>query len=176
MDYFAHETAVIDDGCTIGDGTKIWHFSHIMSGARIGNNCKIGQNVYIAPGDKHLKVASKGGNLFCVLEDSEPVNRHKPAVDVLFGSLGDIANNVQAVLLTGMGQDGAKGMLELKNSGALTMIQSKDTSVIWGMPGAASLLGAQCLTVDLQDISKTILHYASLNRKEIKEAMYEFEH
>ena len=141
--------------------------------AQHGQKIKEG-NVYIAPGDKHLKVANKGGNLFCILEDSEPVNRHKPAVDVLFESLLDIATNVQAILLTGMGQDGAQGMLELKNSGALTIIQSKDTSVIWGMPGAASLLGAECLTVDLQDISKTMLHYAGLDRKEIKEAMYEF--
>ncbi|MFM8512205.1 MAG: acyltransferase [Bacteroidota bacterium] len=49
MAYFAHPTAVIDEGCQIGDGTKIWHFSHIMSGCRIGNNCNIGQNVVISP-------------------------------------------------------------------------------------------------------------------------------
>jgi UDP-2-acetamido-3-amino-2,3-dideoxy-glucuronate N-acetyltransferase len=50
MDYFAHETAVIDDGCKIGKGTKIWHFSHIMPGSEIGENCNIGQNVVISPG------------------------------------------------------------------------------------------------------------------------------
>jgi len=50
--YFAHETAVIDDGCTIGKGTKIWHFSHIMTGSEIGENCNIGQNVVISPGVK----------------------------------------------------------------------------------------------------------------------------
>lgn len=49
-DYFAHETAVIDDGCTIGTGTKIWHFSHIMSGCEIGEKCNIGQNVVVSPG------------------------------------------------------------------------------------------------------------------------------
>jgi UDP-2-acetamido-3-amino-2,3-dideoxy-glucuronate N-acetyltransferase len=52
MDYFAHETAVIDDGCKIGRGTKIWHFSHIMTGSEIGENCNIGQNVVISPGVK----------------------------------------------------------------------------------------------------------------------------
>jgi UDP-2-acetamido-3-amino-2,3-dideoxy-glucuronate N-acetyltransferase len=52
MDYFAHETAVIDDGCKIGTGTKIWHFSHIMTGSEIGENCNIGQNVVISPGVK----------------------------------------------------------------------------------------------------------------------------
>jgi UDP-2-acetamido-3-amino-2,3-dideoxy-glucuronate N-acetyltransferase len=51
-EYFAHETAVIDDGCKIGNGTKIWHFSHIMSGSEIGRNCNIGQNVVISPGVK----------------------------------------------------------------------------------------------------------------------------
>ena len=51
-EYFAHETAVIDDGCIIGKGSKIWHFSHIMSGSEIGENCNIGQNVVISPGVK----------------------------------------------------------------------------------------------------------------------------
>ena len=51
-EYFAHETALIDDGCKIGKGTKIWHFSHIMTGSEIGENCNIGQNVVISPGVK----------------------------------------------------------------------------------------------------------------------------
>ncbi len=50
MDYFVHETAVVDDGCIIGTGTKIWHFSHIMTGCTIGENCNIGQNVVVSPG------------------------------------------------------------------------------------------------------------------------------
>ena len=51
-EYFAHETAVIDDGCKIGKGTKIWHFSHIMAGSEIGENCNVGQNVVVSPGVK----------------------------------------------------------------------------------------------------------------------------
>jgi UDP-2-acetamido-3-amino-2,3-dideoxy-glucuronate N-acetyltransferase len=51
-EYFAHETAIIDDGCKIGKGTKIWHFSHVMTGSEIGENCNIGQNVVISPGVK----------------------------------------------------------------------------------------------------------------------------
>ena len=50
MSYFAHETAVIDEGCTIGEGTRIWHFSHIMPGCTLGENCNIGQNVVVSPG------------------------------------------------------------------------------------------------------------------------------
>lgn len=59
MDFFAHSTAVIDEGCDIGDGTKIWHFSHIMTGAVIGENCNIGQNVVVSPGvvlGKNVKI------------------------------------------------------------------------------------------------------------------------
>ena len=58
-DFFAHETAVIDEGCKIGNGTKIWHFSHVMTGAEIGENCNIGQNVVVSPGvrlGKNVKV------------------------------------------------------------------------------------------------------------------------
>ena len=54
MSYQAHETAVIDTGCHIGDGTRVWHFSHIMAGCRIGKACNIGQNVYVAPGAEVL--------------------------------------------------------------------------------------------------------------------------
>ena len=130
-------------------------------------------NVYIAPGDMHLKVESKGGSLFCVLEDSKEVNRHKPAVDVLFNSLEPIAGNVQAVLLTGMGQDGAKGLLNLRNHGAMTIIQDKASSLIWGMPGSAHSLGAHLKEYALVDIPKHLLNFSSLERSEMKEVLSE---
>ncbi|MFT5755587.1 MAG: two-component system chemotaxis response regulator CheB [Alteromonadaceae bacterium] len=135
--------------------------------ARHGQKIKEG-NVYVAPGNKHLKVESKGGGLFCTLEDSEPVNRHKPAVDVLFESLIPIAANVQAVLLTGMGSDGAKGLLNLKNNGAMTIIQDKQTSLIWGMPGSAFALNAHIKQKPLTQIAKEILKYAAFDRNEMK--------
>ncbi len=128
-------------------------------------------NVYIAPGDLHLEVVHKNGALFCTLIDSAEVNRHKPAVDVLFDSLLDLAGNVQAVLLTGMGQDGAQGMLRLKKQGAKTIVQDKNTSLIWGMPGKAHAIDAHCLELPLNDIGKSILDYASLNRDEMREAL-----
>jgi two-component system chemotaxis response regulator CheB len=137
--------------------------------ARHGQKIKEG-NVYVAPGDKHLKIESKGGSLFCTLEDSEPVNRHKPAVDVLFDSLIPIAANVQAILLTGMGSDGAKGLLNLKENGAMTIIQDKQTSLIWGMPGSAFALNAHIKQKPLSKIAKEILNYAALDRNDMKEA------
>jgi len=135
--------------------------------AKHGQKIKEG-NVYIAPGNRHLKIESKGGALFCILEDSEEVNRHKPAVDVLFNSLEALGNNVQAVLLTGMGQDGAKGLFNLKESGAMTIIQDKASSLIWGMPGSAHALNAQVKECALLDIPKEILAYASLDRDSMK--------
>lgn len=135
--------------------------------AKHGQKIKAG-NAYIAPGDRHLTVASKGGALFCVIEDSEPVNRHKPSVDVLFNSLEPLADNVQAVLLTGMGNDGAKGMLKLKQHGARTIIQDKQTSLIWGMPGQAFQLNAHTDEMPLQDIAKTILNHAGLDKRHMR--------
>ncbi len=128
-------------------------------------------HVYIAPGDQHLEIVNKNGTLFCTLTDGEEVNRHKPSVDVLFDSLFDIASNVQAILLTGMGQDGAQGMLRLKEQGALTMIQDKSSSLIWGMPGRAHAISAQTMQVPLNKISKRLLKHAALDRDGIKDAI-----
>ena len=150
---------------------------------RLNDNCQVevheashGQkiktgHVYIAPGDKHLEVVHKNGALFCTLKDSEEVNRHKPAVDVLFDSITDIADNVQAVLLTGMGQDGAQAMLRLKNLGARTIIQDKSSSLIWGMPGRAHALSAHTMEAPLTEIAKYLLDYASLNRTDMKDVL-----
>jgi two-component system chemotaxis response regulator CheB len=140
--------------------------------AKHGQKIKNG-NVYIAPGDKHLKVESKGGNLFCVLDDSEEVNRHKPAVDVLFNSLIPIAENTQAILLTGMGKDGAEGLLNIKNSGGMTIIQTEKSSLVWGMPGTAFKLNAHIRQSDLSEIASTVLTYALLDKREMKEVKNE---
>lgn len=140
--------------------------------AKHGKKIKEG-NVYIAPGGQHLKVEWKSGSLFCTLDDSEEVNRHKPAVDVLFNSLIPIAENTQAILLTGMGQDGAQGLLNLKEHGAMTVIQNKESSLIWGMPGAAFELSAHIKQTDLFKIAPELLTYASLDKNEMREVKRE---
>ena len=132
-----------------------------------GQKIKAG-HVYIAPGDNHLEVVHKNGGLFCTLKEGAEVNRHKPAVDVLFDSLRNIADNVQAILLTGMGQDGAQGMLRLKELGARTIIQDKNSSLIWGMPGKAHAVSAHTMESPLRDIAEHILSYAALNRTEMQ--------
>ncbi len=130
-------------------------------------------HVYVAPGDRHLVIAKKKGALFTLLDDSEPVNRHKPAVDVLFKSLIPIANNVQAVLLTGMGRDGAEGMLALKDSGSRTIIQDKQSSLIWGMPGAAHRIGAHQVECPLHEIAEKLLVFAAQGRHQTQEGSNE---
>lgn len=139
--------------------------------ARHGQKIKTG-NVYIAQGDMHLKVVEKSGSLFCLIEDSEPVSRHKPSVDVLFNSLAPFANNVQAVLLTGMGRDGADGMLTLKKAGARTIIQDKQSSLVWGMPGAAHKLKAHLEELPLNKLSESLLTFAVLNRDQMKDKLH----
>lgn len=138
--------------------------------ARHGQKIKAG-NVYIAPGNQHLKVERKAGSLFCILEDSPEVNRHKPAVDVLFNSLIPMAENIQAILLTGMGKDGAQGLLNLKNSGAMTIIQDKKTSLIWGMPGNAFALNAHVKQGALNELAQTILNFSMLDHKAMQEVI-----
>lgn len=125
-------------------------------------------HVYIAPGDKHLTIEQKNGSLFCVLNDNAPVNRHKPSVDVLFESLIPFANNLQAVLLTGMGRDGAQALLKLKQAGARTIVQDQATSLVWGMPGAAFQLNAHCLALPLRKIAPDLLTFASFDRDTMK--------
>lgn len=100
-------------------------------------------HVYIAPGDRHMLVERSGARYYCRLNDGPPVNRHRPSVDVLFRSVAQhVGPNAIGVILTGMGDDGAKGLLEMKQAGAPTIAQDETSSVVWGMPGEAVKLGA----------------------------------
>ena len=100
-------------------------------------------HAYIAPGNKHLLVDRSGAHYLCKLNDGPPVNRHKPSVDVLFRSVAHKAGkNAIGVILTGMGKDGAVGLLEMHDNGAVTIAQDEKSSVVWGMPGEAVKAGA----------------------------------
>lgn len=117
-----------------------------------------GGHIYLAPGDKHMMVVKEGGHYVIRLNDDEPVNRHKPAVDVMFHSVARSAGaNAVAVLLTGMGSDGAAGMKEMHDAGAKTVIQDERTSIVWGMPGAAYKLGCTDYVVPLDDVASKVL-------------------
>lgn len=113
-------------------------------------------HVYVANGYYHLQVTRSGLHYKIRLSDDEPVNRHKPSVDVLFQSaLKSVpCEKVIAILLTGMGEDGARTMLKLKNAGALTIAQDEKSSVVWGMPGKAVKLGAATWVQSLAEITE----------------------
>ncbi|NHZ41507.1 protein-glutamate methylesterase/protein-glutamine glutaminase [Massilia aquatica] len=99
-------------------------------------------HAYIAPGHSHLLLARSGANYVTRIEQTDPVNRHRPSVDVLFRSAAQAAGkNAVGVILTGMGKDGAAGMLEMKNAGAHNFAQDEASCVVFGMPREAIAMG-----------------------------------
>lgn len=118
-------------------------------------------HAYIAPGDHHLEVARDGARYVCRLSSGEPVNRHRPSVDVLFHSVANQAGrSAAAALLTGMGRDGAEGLMALHEAGAWTVAQDEASSVVWGMPGEAVRLGAARAVLPLEQIAPRLLSAA----------------
>jgi len=119
-------------------------------------------HVYIAPGNRHLIVERCGTRFVCRLNDGPPVNRHKPSVDVMFRSVAqNVGANAVGVLLTGMGDDGAKGLLEMQELGSPTVIQDEKTSIVWGMPGSAAKIGAGDEVLPLDRIAGRIVKLAN---------------
>lgn len=115
-------------------------------------------HVFIAPGDRHLGVGRSGSDWICRVHDGQRVNRHRPSVDVLFHTAAThVGQSAIGVLLTGMGDDGARGLKALRDAGADTMVQDEATSVVWGMPGSAVRLGATDSVLPLHDIAGAIL-------------------
>jgi len=115
-------------------------------------------HAYLPPGGQHLRVIRDGARWRCRIDDGPAVNRHKPAVDVLFRSVATSAGaNAIGAILTGMGDDGARGLLEMQQAGAATLVQDESSSVVWGMPGAAFKLGAAQETVPLERIAERLL-------------------
>ncbi|WP_409307261.1 chemotaxis response regulator protein-glutamate methylesterase [Pectobacterium sp. B1J-3] len=115
-------------------------------------------HAYIAPGARHLELARSGANYQVRLNDGPPVNRHRPSVDVLFRSVAQFAGrNAVGVILTGMGNDGAAGMLELHQAGAYTLAQNEASCVVFGMPREAIAMGGVDEVVDLHQVSQRML-------------------
>jgi len=118
-------------------------------------------HAYIPKGGLHLRVVGDGARWRCRLDDGPAVNRHKPAVDVLFQSVAQtVGANAIGAILTGMGDDGARGLLAMRQAGARTLIQDEASCVVWGMPGAAHRLGAAEETLPLNRIAERLLALA----------------
>ncbi len=127
--------------------------------ARDGDRLERGL-VLIAPGGKHLQLRKSSGHYFAMVADGPPVNRHKPSVDVLFKSVAECAGgDVLAIMLTGMGDDGARGMKLLHDGGARTVAQDEASCVVFGMPKEAIKLGAVDQILPLDRVAGAILQF-----------------
>ncbi len=115
-------------------------------------------HAYLPAGGRHLRVIRDGARWRCRVDDTAPVNLHKPAVDVLFHSVAQSAGaNAIGAILTGMGEDGARGLLAMKQAGAATLAQDEASSVVWGMPGSAVKLGGVDEVLPLEKIAERLL-------------------
>jgi two-component system chemotaxis response regulator CheB len=116
--------------------------------------------VLIAPGGRHMQLQRRGGHYYAVIIDGPPVNRHKPSVDVLFRSVAEVSSgDVLAIMLTGMGDDGARGMKQLHDGGARTIAQDEASCVVFGMPKEAIKLGAVDQVMPLERVSGAIQQF-----------------
>ena len=114
----------------------------------------------IAPGGRHMEIRKAAGQYYVKVFDGPPVNRHKPSVDVLFRSAAASAGrDLLGILLTGMGDDGARGMKQMHDGGARTIAQDEETCVVFGMPKEAIKLGAVDEVLPLDHVSQAILRF-----------------
>jgi len=138
--------------------------------ARLDGLCRIGVkeavdgervlpgHAYIAPGGLHLSVERSGANYIARVRDGEPVNRHKPSVEVLFKSAARVVGpNAMAIMLTGMGGDGATAMREMRDAGSYNLVQDESSCVVFGMPREAISAGAAHEVLPLAQIAPRLL-------------------
>ena len=144
--------------------------------ARLNSLCRIsvaeardGERVlpghaYIAPGGFHLSVERSGANYVARVQDGEPVNRHKPSVEVLFDSAARVVGrNALAVMLTGMGADGAKAMRSMRDAGSYNLVQDENSCVVFGMPREAIAHGAANEVLPLTQIAPRLIEWLRAN-------------
>ncbi len=114
---------------------------------------------YVAPGDMHLELVCTNGKMTCLTRKTDAVRGHRPSVDVLFNSVAkSVGSAAVGVLLTGMGDDGAEGLTVMRNAGAMTVVQDKKSSAVWGMPGRAYEMGGADGVLGLRQISPALTH------------------
>jgi two-component system chemotaxis response regulator CheB len=137
----------------------------VVQEASDGARLEIGK-IYLAPGgERHLQVANASAPC-CRLIERDPVNGHRPSVDVLFDSVAELAGrNAVGVILTGMGRDGAAGLLKMRHAGARTLGQNEKTCVVYGMPRVAHELGAVEQQLPLSAIGEEILKMTAARKE-----------
>lgn len=118
--------------------------------------------VLIAPGDYHMKLTKMGPNYIVKCYQADKVSGHRPSVDVLFNSVAEVAKkNAVGIIMTGMGRDGAQGLLNMRKQGAYTIGQNKDSCVVYGMPMVAKNIGAVCIEASSENIPNVLRKYLS---------------
>lgn len=126
-------------------------------------------NVYIAPGTDHMVLRRNGADYVIGLDDSAPVNRHKPSVDVLFESAAEIAGaNAVGVIMTGMGNDGAAGMRQMYDAGATTFAQNEATCVVYGMPQEAVSAGGVSEELALEKLAEAVIRAVERSGRSVR--------
>lgn len=116
--------------------------------------------VLIAPGNRHMVLKRSGAQYYVEIKNGPLVYHQRPSVEVLFSSVAQSAGpNAVGVILTGMGKDGATGLLEMKNAGAFTIAQDEESSVVYGMPKEAAAIGAVDIIVPLDKIAQTLIEH-----------------
>jgi len=148
---------------------------------RLDSLCKIrvqeavhGQRIlpghaYIAPGGRHLRIDRSGSNYVAVVEDTEPVNRHRPSVEVLFRSAARVLGpNAIGIMLTGMGADGAQAMREMKDAGSYNYVQDEASCVVFGMPRMAIQAGAAHEVLALRQIAPAVLTHLAASPASVR--------
>jgi two-component system chemotaxis response regulator CheB len=117
-------------------------------------------HVYVAPGDAHLRLARGSAGYVCRLGDEPAMSGHRPSVDALFHSVAESAGAAAiGVILTGMGRDGAQGLLRMREAGAMTFGEDASSCVVYGMPKAAQALGAVAMELPLSRIVAEVLKH-----------------
>ncbi|WP_018409938.1 protein-glutamate methylesterase/protein-glutamine glutaminase [Methyloversatilis thermotolerans] len=128
-------------------------------------------HAYLAPGHSHLEIRRSGPGYVCELLQTPPYNRHRPAVDILFNSAAQHARSgAVAALLTGMGKDGAQGMLAMRRAGAWTIGQDQESCVVYGMPREAAQIGGCCEVAPLTQVADRIMAALQAGRRIVAQA------
>ena len=135
--------------------------------AREGDRLQAG-TLLIAPGDRHCQVRASGAQLLIALDDGPKVNLHRPSIDVLLLSVAAVVGSeAMGILLTGMGSDGALGLLEMRRRGAETLVQDEATSLVYGIPRSALEMGAAQRSLPLESIARAIVHPSAKLRRSL---------